>query len=116
MHARICCLHQRLKWPLRQSACPAAFSGAEIGVNLTVIQTHRALLLSKLQNFVTVYQEACIWQQLASSVSSLNIQNGVERSKIKSTGPKNAGHERGGKPPPNESTFSNVILVILGEN
>ena len=54
-----------------------------IGVTLTEIQTHRALHLSKLQNFVTGRQEACFWQQIvsvASSVSSLDVQNGVERS------------------------------------
>ena len=79
----ISCLHRRIKWPPGRSACPVAFSGTETGATLTEIQTHRALLLSKLQNFVTGRQEACFWQQIASiasSVSSLNVQNGMERS------------------------------------
>ena len=57
-YARIFCLHRRIKWPPRRSARPVAFSGTEIGVTLTEIQTHRAVLLSKLQNFVTSHQEA----------------------------------------------------------
>ena len=56
---RSSCLHRRIKWPPRRSACPAAFSGTEIGATLTEIQTHRALFLSTLQNFVTCHQEAC---------------------------------------------------------
>ena len=53
---------------------------AEIGVTLTEIQTHRTRFLLKHQNFVTGFQETCIWQQIASSVSYLDVQNGVERS------------------------------------
>ena len=80
-HVRICCLH-KLKWPLRRSACPAAFSGAEIDVQKF---KHTGHCLWRNFKTVIVRQEAC-------SVS-LDLHNEAGKCKIRSIGSKNAGHE-----------------------
>ena len=54
----------------RKNARSAAFTEAEIHTLLSEIRCHRDLLLSKLQNSVTVKQKNRVWAEIAATPDS----------------------------------------------